>query len=156
MSGLNRVTLIGNVGREPEIRSTQGGTRIANFTVATNERWKDRASGEQKERVEWHRIVVFNEHLVGIVERFVNKGSKLLVEGKMQTRKWTDNNGIERYTTEVVLAAYSGQILLLDSTGAGTRPPEATPEDYSGASYPQPAAAGAHVRRDELDDEIPF
>jgi single-strand DNA-binding protein len=161
MSGLNRVMLIGNVGQKPEIRSTQGGSRIANFSIATNERWKDRASGEQKERVEWHRIVVFNEHLVGIVELYVDKGSKLMVEGKLQTRKWTGNDNIERYSTEVVLASFGGQILLLDGAGSA-RPPAATPEDYSGASYtarhddPDAAAAAARPRRDELDDEIPF
>ena len=152
MSGLNRVMLIGNVGQKPEIRSSQGGTRIANFSLATNERWKDRTSGEQKERVEGHRIVVFNEHLVGIIEKYVDKGSKLMVEGKLQTRKWTGNDNVERYSTEIVLANYAGQILLLDSGGGGNRPPAADPEDYSGAS----TSAPTHQRRDEFDDEIPF
>lgn len=167
MSGsLNRATLIGNVGQKPEIRSTQGGTRIANFSLATSERWKDRVSGEQKERTEWHRVVVFNEHLVGIVERYVDKGSKLLVEGKLQTRKWTDNNNIERYSTEIVLQNYAGNILLLDSAGGNRPPPADSPDDYGhtdraqapySARHDNPGAVGAaHTPRHELDDEIPF
>lgn len=161
MSSLNRVMLIGNVGQKPEIRSTQGGGRIANFSLATSERWKDRASGEQKERTEWHRIVVFNEHLVPIVERYVDKGSKLMVEGKLQTRKWTGQDNIERYSTEIVLAAFGGQILLLDRAGGGggSRAPAADPADYGGPSYAarhdNPAAAPQAGRHD-LDDEIPF
>lgn len=162
MSSLNRASLIGNVGQRPEIRSTNQGTRIATFSLATSDRWKDRHSNEQKERTEWHRIVVFNEHLVPIVEQYVDKGSKLYVEGKLQTRKWTDNSGIERYTTEIVLAAYAGQIVLLDRANASGRPPPAEPDYYGGPSYgarhdnPAAASATTRTRRDELDDDIPF
>lgn len=157
---LNRAQLIGHVGQKPEIRSTQTGGRIANFSLATSERWKDRASGEQQERTEWHRIVVFNEHLVAVVERFVGKGSKLFVEGKLQTRKWADNSGVERYTTEIVLAAYGGQIVLLDRASDGTRPPAAQPGDYGGYNAPSTTTAArarpASGVGSDLDDEIPF
>lgn len=157
MNGLNRVQLLGNVGQAPEIRSTTAGGRIANFSLATNESWKDKVSGEKKERVEWHRIVVFNEGLVGIIEQYVRKGSKLFVEGQLRTRKWADNAGVDHYSVEIVLAAFNGQIILLD--GAGNRPPPASAEDYGGgpgyASGPQ-GPAPARARRDDLDDEIPF
>ena len=119
MSGsLNRVTLIGNLGRDPEVRSTQSGGRIANFTVATSERWKDR-NGERQERTEWHRIAVFNDALVGVVEQYLRKGSKVAVIGQLETRKWTDQGGQERYTTEVVLRPYRGELTMLDGRGEG-------------------------------------
>jgi single-strand DNA-binding protein len=111
MSSLNRVTLIGNVGKDPEIRNTQGGQKVATFSVATTETWKDR-SGEKKESTDWHNVVVWNEGLVGVIERFVKKGTKLLVEGKLKTRKWTDQQGQDRYTTEVVLQ-FDAKLLLL-------------------------------------------
>lgn len=155
MNGLNRVQLLGNVGAAPEIRSTQTGQRIANFNLATNESWKDKGTGEKRERVEWHRVVVFNEGLVGIVEQFVKKGSKLFVEGQIRTRKWADNAGVDHYSTEIVIANFAGQIILLDSAG-GNRPPPASAEDYGGGPGYSPAPAPAHTRRDDLDDEIPF
>lgn len=153
MSSLNRVMLIGNLGRDPEIRSTQDGKRIANLNLATSESWKDRVSGERKERTEWHRIVIFNEHLVELVEKYCRKGSKLFVEGALQTRKWTDNNNVERYSTEIVLQAFRGEIRLLDSAGGGNRPPPASsPDDYGTGGHAPPPRA----RRDDLDDDIPF
>ena len=156
MAGLNRATIIGNVGRDPEVRSTQAGQRIANFTVATSEQWRDKASGEKKERTEWHRITVFNDKLVEIVEQYVRKGDKIYVEGSIETRKWTDNGGTERYTTEIVLRPFNGGITLLGSrsngSGGGTgRLAEREPGDDRPA-----AAAPRRNPNDDLDDEIPF
>ena len=114
MSGsLNKVCLIGNVGKDPEIRHTQSGGKIANLTVATSESWKDKQTGEKKEKTEWHRVVVFDERLADIIERYVTKGTKLYLEGALQTRKWTDNQGVDKYTTEVVLQRFSGVLTLL-------------------------------------------
>jgi single-strand DNA-binding protein len=115
MSGsINEVTLLGNCGRDPEIRTTQSGTRNANFTIATSDRWRDRESGEQKEKTEWHRVVCYNEKLVEIIEKYITKGSKIWLRGTLQTRKWTDQkSGQDHYTTEVVIQAYGGQIILL-------------------------------------------
>src|SRR5271154_2075013 len=114
---VNKVILIGNLGRDPELRSTQDGTRIANFTVATSESWRDRVSGERKERTEWHRVVIFNERLAEIAEKYLKKGSKIYVEGALQTRKWTDQGGAERYSTEVVLQRFRGELTMLDGRG---------------------------------------
>ena len=116
---VNKVILIGNLGRDPELRSTQDGTRIANLAVATSESWRDRASGERKERTEWHRVVIFNDRLAEIAEKYLRKGSKVYVEGALQTRKWTDQSGQERYSTEIVLSRFRGELTMLD--GAGRR-----------------------------------
>lgn len=116
---VNKVILIGNLGKDPEIRSTNDGTKVASLTIATSENWKDRNSGERKERTEWHRVVIFNDRLVDVVERFVKKGAKVYIEGALQTRKWTDNSGQERYTTEVVLQKFRGELTMLDSRGGG-------------------------------------
>jgi single-strand DNA-binding protein len=117
---INKVILVGNLGRDPEIRSTNDGTRIANLALATSETWRDRNSGERKERTEWHRVVIFNERLVEVVEKYVKKGSKLYIEGALQTRKWTDNQGQERYSTEIVLQRFRGELTMLDGArGAG-------------------------------------
>ena len=146
---LNKVMLIGNVGKDPEIRSTGEGKEIANFSLATSESWKDRATGERRDRTEWHRIVIFNDGLVGIVKNYVKKGSKIFIEGNLQTRKWVDNTGQEKYTTEVVLQNFSSSLTLLDSRGGS--------ED--GASFESSAPKKEAVKafsHDELDDEIPF
>src|SRR5918911_443471 len=116
---VNKGILIGNLGRDPEIRTTQDGTKIANFTVATSERWRDRGSGEMQERTEWHRIVIFNERLVDVAERFLRKGAKVYIEGALQTRKWTDKDGQEKYTTEVVLQKFRGELTMLDGRREG-------------------------------------
>ena len=159
---VNKVILIGNLGRDPEIRSTQDGTRAANFSVATSETWRDKASGERKERTEWHRVVIFNDRLVDIVEKYLKKGSKVYLEGALQTHKWTDNSGQERYSTEVVLQKFRGELTMLDGrggggSGAGTgyadEPPAA---EFSTAGT---SGAGRSERRppvQDLDDEIPF
>src|SRR5277367_7176779 len=110
---VNKVILVGNLGRDPEIRSTQDGTRIANLSLATSESWRDRNSGERKERTEWHRVVIFNDKLVEVVEKFLKKGSKIYVEGALQTRKWTDQSGAEKYSTEIVLQKFRGELTLL-------------------------------------------
>jgi single-strand DNA-binding protein len=149
---LNKAMLIGHVGRDPEIRSTQDGTRIANLSLATSESWRDKASGERKEKTEWHKVAIFNDRLVDVVEKYVKKGAKLYIEGQLQTRKWTDRDGVERYSTEIVLGRFNGQVTMLDSRGAGGGGSE--PGDAA-----EPARAAAAAQRplgQDLDDEIPF
>ncbi|MBV9758910.1 MAG: single-stranded DNA-binding protein [Alphaproteobacteria bacterium] len=158
---VNKAILVGNLGRDPEVRSTQDGTKVVSFSVATSETWNDRASGERKERTEWHRVVIFNERLADVAERFLRKGSKVYVEGALQTRKWTDQGGQEKYTTEVVLGRFRGELTMLDGRGG-----EGGGERSPGASRTAPAA-GAGGRQsgpawepppsaNDLDDEIPF
>src|SRR5437588_12133464 len=118
---VNKVILVGNLGRDPEIRSTQDGIRIANLNLATSESWRDRVSGERKERTEWHRVVIFNERLVEIAEKYLRKGSKIYIEGALQIRKWTDNAGVEKYSTEVVLQRFRGELTMLDGARDGAR-----------------------------------
>jgi single-strand DNA-binding protein len=163
---VNKVILVGNLGRDPEIRSTQDGKRIANFSLATSENWRDRASGERKERTEWHRVVVFNDRLVDVIEKYVKKGSKLYIEGALQTRKWTDNSGQERYTTEVVLQNFRGELTMLDgrsggaASGGGDLEPDEEPQSRSGGSGGGggggPRSGGRGGPPADLDDEIPF
>jgi|SRR6185312_3376329 len=165
---VNKVILVGNLGRDPEIRSTQDGTRIANLNLATSENWRDRNSGERKERTEWHRVVIFNERLVEVAEKFLRKGSKIYVEGALQTRKWTDQQGAERYSTEVVLQRFRGELTMLDGArgegGGGGSGGGDYDEEYMGGGGPAPARAvpaggGGRSGRgpsSDLDDEIPF
>ncbi len=161
---VNKVILIGNLGRDPEIRSTQDGTRIANLSVATSENWRDKATGERKERTEWHRVVVFNDRLVDVIEKYLKKGAKVYLEGALQTRKWTDNSGQERYTTEVVLQRYRGELTMLDgrggSGGGEGYAEEAPAEEYAAAAPRGGSGGGGRAERrapvQELDDEIPF
>jgi single-strand DNA-binding protein len=156
---VNKVILIGNVGRDPEIRSTTEGTRIANFTLATSDNWRDKASGERRERTEWHRIVIFNERLTEVVEKYVKKGAKLYIEGALQTRKWTDKEGQERYTTEVVLQRFRGELTMLDGrSGGGSDLAEEEPAGAGGYGGGGSSRSGGGSRggSDELDDEIPF
>lgn len=126
---VNKAILIGNLGADPEVRSMQDGTKVVNLRVATSESWKDRASGERKERTEWHRVVIFNERLADVAEKFCRKGSKLYIEGAIQTRKWTDQSGTEKYSTEIVLAKFRGELTLLDSRKAEGDPAPAELED---------------------------
>lgn len=116
---VNKVILLGNLGRDPEIRNTQDGAKIVNLSIATSEKWKDRMSGEPRERTEWHRVVIFNENLARIAEQYLRKGSSVYVEGQLQTRKWTDQQGVEKYTTEVVLGRFRGELTLLGGRGEG-------------------------------------
>src|ERR1700736_455721 len=132
---VNKVILVGNLGRDPEIRSTQNGTRIANLSLATSESWRDRTSGERKERTEWHRVVIFDEKLVEVVEKFLKKGAKIYVEGALQTRKWTDQTGVEKYTTEVVLQRFRGELTMLDGRGEGGGGGPSGGSDEGGGGY---------------------
>jgi single-strand DNA-binding protein len=163
---VNKVILIGNLGRDPEFRSTQDGQRIATFSLATSENWRDKSSGERRERTEWHRIVVFNERLVEVIEKYVKKGSKLYLEGSLQTRKWTDQGGQERYTTEVVLQRFRGELVMLDSRGGGGGAgggsgdygeEEPVAGGFGGRSGGgAPSRGGGGGGGSDLDDEIPF
>jgi single-strand DNA-binding protein len=159
---VNKVILIGNLGRDPEVRRTQDGRPIVNFTVATSDTWRDKATGERKERTEWHRVVIFNENLAKIAEQYLKKGSKVYLEGSLQTRKWQDQSGQEKYTTEVVLQ-FNGQLTMLDKAGdrssGGDFGSDESGGDF-GSSGPsmrekKPALAAAGKRGD-MDDEIPF
>jgi single-strand DNA-binding protein len=151
MSGsVNKVILVGHLGRDPEVRHSQDGSKIVQLSLATSGSWKDKATGERKERTEWHRVIVFNERLTEICEKYLRKGSKVYLEGQVQTRKWTDNKGQEKYTTEVVLQRYRGEISMLDSrndSSSGMANPfvetASHPGEVSRASY-------------DLEDEIPF
>jgi single-strand DNA-binding protein len=161
---INKVILVGNLGRDPEIRSTQDGMRIANLAVATSETWRDKMSGERKERTEWHRVVIFNERLAEFAEKYLKKGRKVYVEGALQTRKWTDNSGQERYTTEIVLQRFRGELTMLDSAGGGGPPIEGGyDEGYAGGGFgDEPTTRGsatptrARTPVNDLDDDIPF
>ena len=155
---INKVILIGNLGRDPEIRTMQNGNKVANLRVATSERWRDRTSGEMQERTEWHSVVIFNEHLLSVAERFLKKGSKVYLEGQLQTRKWTDNQGQEKYSTEVLLNKFRGELQMLDSRGdSGGSSYDAAPasssssDSHAGGGDMERAGADA-----DLDDEIPF
>jgi single-strand DNA-binding protein len=173
---VNKVTLVGNLGKDPEVRTTQAGSKICNLSIATSETWNDRQSGERKERTEWHRVVIFNERLADVAERFLRKGRKVYVEGALETRKYTDQAGQEKYTTEVVLRNFRGELVLLDSN----RGEEGGMSDGGGGSAPassggwnrdrapaaaRPSSGGARSgggpsweapKGGDLDDEIPF
>ncbi|MGI4952988.1 MAG: single-stranded DNA-binding protein [Janthinobacterium lividum] len=174
---VNKVILVGNLGKDPEVRNAQNGTKIVNFTLATSETWNDKASGEKKERTEWHRVVVFNERIADVAERYLKKGAKVYVEGSLQTRKWTDQSGQEKYTTEVVIDRFRGEMTML--SGRGEEGGGGGGGGYEsrgggggggyeggrggGASRPQPARGGApswdsnkESGGGDLDDEIPF
>jgi single-strand DNA-binding protein len=155
---VNKVILVGNLGRDPEIRSTQDGTRVANLSVATSESWRDKTSGERRERTEWHRVAIFNEKLVEIAEKYLRKGSKIYVEGALQTRKWTDQSGQEKYTTEVVLQRFRGELTMLDGRAGGGG--EAPDGDDMGGGYSggggRPSGGGRAPSGGDLDDDIPF
>jgi single-strand DNA-binding protein len=156
---VNKVILIGNLGADPEIRRTQDGRPIANLRVATSESWRDKNTGERREKTEWHRVVIFNEGLCRIAEQYLKKGSKVYLEGALQTRKWQDKDGNEKYTTEVVLQGFNSQLTMLDGRGGGASSGADNSEDF-GSSGPaaarerRPAMAGGG--RDDMDDEIPF
>ncbi|MEQ8285235.1 single-stranded DNA-binding protein [Thalassospira sp.] len=172
---VNKVILVGNLGRDPEIRFTQAGKKIANFSIATSEQWRDRQSGERRERTEWHRIVVFNEGLADVVERFVKKGSKLYIEGVLRTRKWQGQDGKDNYTTEIVLEGFNSNLTMLDnrggegggaSSGGGYGGGSSGPDNSGGYGGGSDAGWGnggsssgggsAPSGAPDLDDEIPF
>ncbi|MEC7570478.1 MAG: single-stranded DNA-binding protein [Pseudomonadota bacterium] len=160
---VNKVTLIGNLGRDPEVRSTQDGMKIVNLSLATSDNWKDRNSGERRERTEWHRVVIFNENLARVAEQYLRKGSKIYVEGQLQTRKWTDQNGQDRYTTEVVLQRYRGELTMLDGRGEGGGGGGYgggggfnQDQGYGGGGGDMGGGAAPVGGPSDLDDEIPF
>jgi single-strand DNA-binding protein len=171
---VNKVILVGNLGRDPEIRNTQDGSKIVNLALATSETWNDRQSGERKEKTEWHRVVIFNDRVAEVAEKYLKKGAKIYVEGSLQTRKWTDQSGQERYSTEIVIGRFNGQLTMLDGRSGGDAGAYAggMAEPPMGGSPParerapaRPAAAARSgggapswdaPRGGDLDDEIPF
>src|ERR1043166_4143711 len=157
---VNKVILVGNLGKDPEVRRMQNGNPVVNLSVATSENWRDKATGERKEKTEWHRVVIFSEGLAKVAEQYLKKGSKVYLEGQLQTRKYTDAQGVEKYSTEVVLQGFNSALTMLDRAGGGSGSETSQDNGNSdfGASRPaarQPAMAGAGKRGD-LDDEIPF
>jgi len=159
---VNKVILVGNLGKDPEIRRTQDGRPIANLSVATSENWRDKATGERKEKTEWHRVVIFNEGLCKVAEQYLKKGAKVYLEGQLQTRKWTDQSGVEKYSTEVVLQGFNSTLTMLDgrSGGGGSFAGEDSGGNF-GAASPSSAprravAAGGGARNGDMDDDIPF
>jgi single-strand DNA-binding protein len=157
---VNKVILVGNLGKDPEIRSTQDGRKIVTFSLATSESWRDKNSGERKEKTEWHRVVIFNEALAKVAEQYLKKGSKIYVEGALQTRKWTDQAGVEKYTTEIVLQNYRSELTMLDGRGEGGG--SGGGGGFSGGSDEGYGGGGGGSRPErrppgpDLDDEIPF
>jgi len=142
---VNKVILVGNLGKDPEVRRMTSGDPVVNLSIATSESWRDKASGERKEKTEWHRVVIFNKNLAEVAEKYLRKGSKVYVEGQLQTRKWTDKDGAEKYSTEVVLQNFRGELTMLDGRNGG-----------EGGGSRGAGEAPASFQRDELDDEIPF
>ena len=146
---VNKVILVGNLGKDPEVRRMTSGEPVVNLSLATSESWRDKASGERKEKTEWHRVVIFNKNLAEVAEKYLRKGSKVYVEGQLQTRKWTDKDGAEKYSTEVVLQNFRGELTMLDGRGGEGG-------SGGGASRGGMSEGPASFQRDELDDEIPF
>ncbi|MEK9895186.1 MAG: single-stranded DNA-binding protein [Burkholderiaceae bacterium] len=145
MPSLNKVTLIGHLGRDPESRTMNNGDKVVNLSLATSEKWRDKASGELKERTEWHKVVIFNDRLADVAEKYLRKGSSVYLEGQLQTRKWTDQQGQEKYTTEIVLQRYRGELTMLDGKGAGG----GGGRGGGGQDWQAPVS-------DDLNDEMPF
>jgi single-strand DNA-binding protein len=160
---VNKVILVGNLGRDPEVRRTQDGRPIVNLSVATSDSWRDKNTGERRERTEWHRVVIFSEGLARVAEQYLKKGSRVYLEGSLQTRKWQDQSGQDKYTTEIVLQGFNATLVMLDRAGdrAGGGGDLGPPDNDFGSSGPaprekQPALAGAGGGRGDMDDEIPF
>jgi single-strand DNA-binding protein len=147
---VNKVILVGNLGKDPEVRRMTSGDAVVNLSIATSESWRDKASGERKEKTEWHRVVIFNKNLAEVAEKYLRKGAKVYVEGQLQTRKWTDKDGAEKYSTEVVLQNFRGELTMLDGKGGGGE--AAGGGSFGGGARETPAS----FQRDEMDDEIPF
>jgi single-strand DNA-binding protein len=143
---VNKVILVGNLGKDPEVRRMTSGDPVVNLSIATSESWRDKASGERKEKTEWHRVVIFNKNLAEVAEKYLRKGAKVYVEGQLQTRKWTDKDGAEKYSTEVVLQNFRGELTMLDGRNGGGE----------GGASRGAGEAPASFQRDEMDDEIPF
>src|ERR1700743_2072694 len=159
---VNKVILVGNLGKDPEIRRTQDGRPIANLSIATSETWRDKGTGERKEKTEWHRVVIFNEGLCKVAEQYLKKGAKVYIEGQLQTRKWTDQSGAEKYSTEVVLQGFNSNLTMLDGRGGGAGSSFGSDDQGGGdfgVSSPSSAprrAVSAGGRNSDMDDDIPF
>ncbi|MFT5440691.1 MAG: single-strand DNA-binding protein [Alphaproteobacteria bacterium] len=166
---VNKVILVGNLGKDPEVRTMQDGNPVVNLSLATSEQWRDKNSGERREKTEWHRVVIFNERLAEVAQKFLRKGSKIYIEGQLQTRKWTDQSGVEKYSTEVVLQRFRGELTMLDSRGEGGGGGGGFgggSDDYGGGSSGGDAGGGSAggsggggappAGGGDLDDEIPF
>ncbi len=153
---INKVILVGNLGRDPEVRFAQSGNKIVNFSIATSDTWKDKESGERKEKTEWHRVVIFSDGLATIAEKYLKKGSKVYVEGALQTRKWTGNDGIDKYTTEVVLQGFNGNLTMLDGRSDGSSNNFNAIKSDPGWDNPEITNAQTESVDEDLDDEIPF
>ena len=158
---VNKVILVGNLGRDPEVRAMQSGDKVVNLSIATSENWKDKATGERKEKTEWHRVVVFNQGIANICERYLKKGAKVYIEGQLETRKWTDKDGIEKYSTEVVLRPFRGELTMLDTHGEGGA---SASSGGGGRSFRDSGDSGFGMDQspsrapmvEEFEDEIPF
>lgn len=153
---VNKVILVGNLGSDPEIRRRQSGEPVANLRIATSESWRDRQSGERKDKTEWHSVVIFNENLAKVAEQYLKKGAKVYVEGQLQTRKWTDQQGNDKYTTEIVLQKFRGELQMLDSRGEGQQSGQQSQSQQSNQSYSQQSGGFGGGFDDNLDDDIPF
>ncbi|MBC7132819.1 MAG: single-stranded DNA-binding protein [Roseovarius sp.] len=156
---VNKVIIVGNLGRDPEVRTFQNGGKVCNLRIATSETWKDRNTGERREKTEWHSVAIFSEPLARIAEQYLRKGSKVYIEGQLETRKWQDQSGQDRYTTEIVLRPYRGELTLLDSRGGGGQGPDyggGQDQGYGGGDYGGGAPASAGRPSRDIDDEIPF
>jgi single-strand DNA-binding protein len=161
---VNKVILVGNLGKDPEVRRLQNGNPVVNLSVATSENWRDKATGERKEKTEWHRVVIFSEGLAKVAEQYLKKGAKVYIEGALQTRKWTDQAGVEKYSTEVVLQGFNSNLTMLDGRsggGGGSFGSDDSGGDFgsggpSGGAPRRAAAAGAGARNSDMDDDIPF
>ena len=156
MAGVNKVILVGNLGDDPEVRSLNNGGEVVNMRVATSESWTDKATGNRQERTEWHRVVIFNENLGRVAKSYLKKGSKVYLEGQIQTRKWTDQSGADRYSTEVVLQRFRGELVLLDSRGSGGGGGDYGGGDEFGGPAPRPQSRPQPAFDSELDDDVPF
>ena len=156
MSGsVNKVTLLGHLGRDPEVRTFQNGGKVCNLRIATSENWKDRNTGERRERTEWHSVAIFSEPLAKIAEQYLRKGSKVYIEGQLETRKWQDQSGQDRYTTEIVLRPFRGELTLLDGPGEGGKAGGGS-VDSGGYASDHDGSSGGGSRDNEIDDKIPF
>lgn len=149
MAGVNKVIILGHLGNDPEVRTLPAGGKVVNLSIATSESWKDKNTGEKREKTEWHRVVIWSEGLAGVAERFLKKGSKVYLEGQLQTRKWTDQAGVEKYSTEVVLQGFNASLVLLDGRPEGE-------QSGGGSSRPQASRGGGSAAPGGLDDDIPF
>ena len=153
---VNKVILVGNLGSDPEIRRMNSGDQVATLSVATSETWKDKNTGERKDRTEWHKVVIFNENLVKVAEQYLKKGAKVFIEGQLQTRKWQDQSGIDRFTTEIVLQKYRGELQMLDSRPDGGDSNAATNNQNSAIGSQYAAQKGRTSYQSPLDDDVPF